>query len=178
MKKKTSYILILLVIVVCIVLDLITKVIFQNYFADDKESIVVIKDFFEFTYIKNTGAAFGWFGNSTVGLTIVSVVFVVMFFVYDYFSHSNSVWYVLGLGFIIGGAIGNLIDRVWLGKVRDFIFVLYNTGIFPAIFNVADIALVVGVIMICVYLLFLDKDAVFKVKNKGAKTNENDNDTI
>ena len=72
----------------------------------------------------------------------------------------------------LSGALGNMIDRIALGKVRDFIFVFYNTDIFPAIFNVADIFLVVSVIMICVYLLFIDKDAVFKFKVKEQKTDE------
>ena len=49
----------------------------------------------------------------------------------------------------------------------------YNTDIFPAIFNVADIFLVVSVIMLCIYLLFLDKDALFKFKGKETKTDEN-----
>ena len=86
-----------------------------------------------------------------------------------------SKWLAVALSLVVGGALGNLIDRVWLGKVRDFIFVFYNTDIFPAIFNVADIALVVGVIMICVYLLFLDKDAVFKFSKEGKDGKEDNN---
>lgn len=69
---------------------------------------------------------------------------------------------------VFGGALGNLIDRVANKKVVDFIFVFYETDIFPAIFNVADIALVVGMIMLVFYFLFLDKEAVFKPKHKDA----------
>ena len=75
---------------------------------------------------------------------------------------------------VFGGALGNLIDRVANKKVVDFIFVFYETDIFPAIFNVADIALVVGMIMLVFYFLFLDKEAVFKPKNKNEdKPDEN-----
>ena len=77
---------------------------------------------------------------------------------------------------VFGGALGNLIDRVANKKVVDFIFVFYETDIFPAIFNVADIALVVGMIMLVFYFLFLDKEAVFKPKHKDAgKTAEDKN---
>ena len=67
---------------------------------------------------------------------------------------------------VFGGALGNLIDRMANKKVVDFIFVFYETDIFPAIFNVADIALVAGMIMLVFYFLFLDKEAVFKPKAK------------
>ena len=77
---------------------------------------------------------------------------------------------------VFGGALGNLIDRVANKKVVDFIFVFYETDIFPAIFNVADIALVVGMIMLVFYFLFLDKEAVFKPKHIDAgKTAEDKN---
>lgn len=76
---------------------------------------------------------------------------------------------------VFGGALGNLIDRVANKKVVDFIFVFYETDIFPAIFNVADIALVVGMIMLVFYFLFLDKEAVFKPKHKDAGKTADDN---
>ena len=65
------------------------------------------------------------------------------------------------------GTVGNFIDRLALNYVRDFISFVFGTFKF-AIFNVADICLVVGVVMIVYYILFLDKDAVFK-KNNGKK---------
>lgn len=82
---------------------------------------------------------------------------------------------------VFGGALGNLIDRVANKKVVDFIFVFYETDIFPAIFNVADIALVVGMIMLVVYFLFLDKEAVFKPKKKvdgGEKSDKLADETL
>lgn len=149
MKKKTSYILILIIIAVSLAIDLVSKVIVQNYFSGDVDNIIVIKDFFEITYLKNTGAAFGWFGDSPLGLTIVSVVFLIAFVIYDYFSHSNNIWYILGLGFIVGGAIGNMVDRIFLGYVRDFL----NIHLFSFVFNLADLFITIGVICFVVYLI-------------------------
>ena len=83
-----------------------------------------------------------------------------------------SKWLLIALSLIFSGALGNFIDRILFQRVRDFIFVFYNTQIFPAIFNVADMALVIGVIMICVYLFFLDKDAVFKKKPQKGEIND------
>jgi len=149
MKKRTSYILMLLIIVVAIVLDLISKMIIQNYFASGNDDIVIIADFFEITYLENTGAAFGMFGNSTLGLTIVSVVFILLFFVYDIFCHNNSAWYLCGMSLVVAGAIGNLVDRIAFGYVRDFI----SIHLFSFVFNLADLFITLGVICFGIYLL-------------------------
>lgn len=165
MKKRTSYVLILIIVALCIAIDLLSKIIIQNYFAGDVDNIVVIKDFFEITYLKNTGAAFGWFGDSTLGLTIVSGVFIALFVVYDYFCHSNNIWYILGLGFIVGGAIGNMIDRIFLGFVRDFI----SIHLFSFVFNLADLFITIGVGCFVVYLL------ISFIKDAKEKKNAVDN---
>ena len=83
-----------------------------------------------------------------------------------------SKWLAVAVALVFGGAVGNLIDRFAFNRVRDFMYLFYNTDIFPAIFNVADIGLVVGVIMICIYLLFLDKDAILKRKPKTINESE------
>ena len=149
MKKKTSYIVISIILILSIAIDLITKLIIQNYFESGNDSIVVIKDFFEITYLKNTGAAFGMFGNSTLALTIVSIVFVVLFVVYDVFCHSNTVWYSMGLSLVVGGAIGNMVDRIFLGYVRDFI----SIKLFSFVFNLADLFITVGVMFFAIHFL-------------------------
>ena len=87
MKKRTSYIIIGITIVVGIILDLVTKAYFAEYFSIHSEDIVVIPNFFIFTFLKNTGAAYGIFGDSTVMLSIVSILFVITFIFYDIFNH-------------------------------------------------------------------------------------------
>lgn len=162
MKKRTSYLICALIIVISIVLDLLSKYLFASLFSSPREDIVVIPNFFKFTYLKNTGAAFGIFGENTTMLIIVSVIFVIAFILYDYFNHSNNWWYLTGISLIIGGAIGNLIDRLFLGYVRDFI----SLKIFSFVFNLADLFITVGVICFIIYLIIsMVKDS----KDKGKK---------
>lgn len=162
MKKKTSYIVGLIIIVVGIVLDLLSKYLFASVFATRSEDIVIITNFFKFTYLENTGAAFGIFGDSTLALTIVSVVFIIAFCVFDYFNHSNNIWYVLGISLIISGAIGNFLDRLFLGYVRDFI----SINLFSFVFNLADLFITVGVICFIIYIII---NIVKEAKEKGKK---------
>jgi len=164
-KKKTSYIIIAIIIVVGLVLDLVTKWLFAKYFATGNDDIIVISNFFKFTFVKNTGAAYGILGDNTLLLTIVSVVFVIAFAIYDYFNHSNNIWYVLGISFIVSGAIGNLIDRLFLGYVRDFI----SIRLFSFVFNIADLLITVGVICFIIFLI------ISMIKERKEKSNGMDN---
>ena len=167
MKKRTSYIIIATIIVVGIVLDLVSKKLFADYFLTHNNPIVVIPNFFVFTFVKNTGAAYGLFGDSTVMLSIVSIIFVVAFVVFDIFNHKNNWLYVFGIGFIISGAIGNLVDRLFLGYVRDFI----SIKLFSFVFNLADLFITVGVICFLIYMLVL---AIKERKEKNIDKNNNE----
>ena len=161
------YIVCLIVASGVLSLDLLTKYLaVKNQF-----NVVVIPNLLKFKLSYNTGAAFSFLGDKDwartffiVLTTIICVVLLTMF-IFSFIKNKNvSKWLMIALSLIFAGAVGNLIDRIFLGVVRDFIFVFYETEIFPAIFNVADVSLVVGVSMICVYLLFLDKDALFRKK--------------
>lgn len=103
------------------------------------------------TYYQNTGAAFSMLNEHTWILTIISAVVslvVVVAILKKGFSH----WFgSICLSLILGGAVGNLIDRAFLGFVTDM---FQTTFISFAIFNVADICVVVGGIALCVYLVF------------------------
>lgn len=149
MKKRTSYIVIASIIVVGVILDLVSKHFFAQYFESGNADIVVIPNFFIFTFVKNTGAAYGIFGDSTLAITIISILFIIAIIVYDIFNHSSSVWYMLGVGFIISGAIGNVVDRIFLGYVRDFI----SIRLFSFVFNIADLFITIGVISFLIYLV-------------------------
>lgn len=149
MKKRTSYIIIASIIILGIVVDLLSKHFFASYFENNGVDIVVIPNFFVFTFLKNTGAAYGIFGDSTLMLSIVSIVFIFVIVLYDIFNHQNGIWYVLGIGFIISGAIGNLVDRLFLGYVRDFI----SIRLFSFVFNLADLFITIGVICFIVHLI-------------------------
>lgn len=127
------------------------------------ESLPVIPGLFSLTYLTNTGAAFGllageqgvWRQIFFVGVAVVALTAIV--FLYRKLR-SVSAWYVIALGLIAGGAIGNLIDRVRLGSVIDFLDLYLGTRHWPA-FNIADSAITVGVAIFLIMNLFFDKSA-------------------
>ena len=111
--------------------------------------------FFRLTHVSNTGAAFGIFRGHSLPLTVVSCVGIALLLLYAFLFYRQfpqlDRWLAwTGLGLILGGTIGNLIDRLRLGYVTDFI----DFGFWPA-FNVADSAIVIGVIIFAYSLLSL-----------------------
>ena len=114
--------------------------------------------FFRLTYAQNTGAAFSiFFGKSDI-LAVVSLIGVILILAYNFLMYRRFPFLItrlnkIALGLILGGTIGNLIDRMGLHYVRDFI----DVGPWP-VFNLADSATVVGVIIFAVSLLFLTKN--------------------
>ena len=104
--------------------------------------------FLRLTHGTNTGSAFGLFQDQTLVLTIASVVAIGFVFLF-YRNDGGSTWLSwLTSGLILGGALGNLIDRVIAGKVTDFI----DVGPWP-VFNIADSSIVVGIIVLCASVL-------------------------
>ena len=170
-----SYIVCLITACVVLAVDLITK-----YLAVSTGfNFVVIPWLLKFKLSYNTGAAFSflsgkeWAMTFFIVITSITLLLIIGYFIFNIINKRKpSKWLLIALSLVFAGALGNFIDRITLGKVRDFIFVFYDTNIFPAIFNVADSSLVIGVIMICVFLLFLDKDAVFKRKKPQEKVKE------
>ncbi len=119
------------------------------------QSRTVVADFFDLTYVRNTGAAFGLFASvdSSVKAVLLNSVAVVVFLVvsaYALRSPHKSVRLQVGLALILGGAVGNLLDRVRFGYVVDFLDFAISGHHWPA-FNVADSAICIGV-----GLLFID----------------------
>ena len=100
----------------------------------------------------NTGAAWGIFSGQTIWLIVVSIIMIVVLFVFNNFVKNKNTFYSISFGFIIGGALGNLVDRISLNYVRDFIYLDFWPT-FP-IFNLADSFLCVGAVMLAVYILF------------------------
>ena len=165
------YIISAVIAVAVIALDQISKIIAENA----NVNAVIIPELLKFKLSYNDGAAFSFLSNVSWGqtffkiLTIIILIAVIGWVVYSIITKKSlSKWLLVAAALCFGGAVGNLIDRFAFDKVRDFIYLFYNTNIFPAIFNVADIALVFGVIMIIIYLLFLDADAVFKKTVKSS----------
>lgn len=138
----------------------------------------LIEGFLNIDYCENEDGMMGIFKNlpnSRLIFIIATVVILVGIFVYLFVSKNRGKWLNAALALIISGALGNFIDRIFLGYVRDMIHVIINIGgkeYFPYIFNVADMALVVGAIMLILDILFIDKDALIMTKKRRARMAE------
>ena len=142
-------------------LDLITKELAVEYLSDI-ERVILIPNYFDLTLVWNRGAAFGIFGQAPeyirklilIGASSVAAVLTIA---YAYLRNAKlSTFELVALALIAGGAIGNLYDRIFIGRVRDFLDVHIYSHHWPA-FNIADSAITVGIGLFVVYELFFRK---------------------
>ncbi len=120
-----------------------------------------IPGFLSLTHLRNTGAAWSLLEGKMIFFYVITVIVSVVIIYLLIKNYKKSIWYSVGLSFVLAGAIGNFIDRVRLGYVVDMLQTDFMN--FP-IFNVADSTLVVGVICIFIYLI-LDENAAKEGKN-------------
>lgn len=149
MKKSFSvknFCLVSAIVLFVLILDLLTKKLTDGVYNN-----TIINGFLSFHSAHNTGAAWSFMAGNTIWLIVISVVFLALIFIYNHFATEKNLLYYIAYSFILGGAIGNLIDRVFLGYVRDFIRADFMN--FP-IFNIADSFLSVGVVLFCVFFIF------------------------
>ena len=147
-----------------IVLDQLTKIIVDRTMPLH-HSIPIVDGFFSLTYVRNTGAAFGIFAGShegfrlpfLIGVSILAIGFILVMLKR---LRNDATGLVTALTFILGGAIGNLIDRVLHGEVIDFLDVYYSNYHWPA-FNLADSFITVGVTITLFYLVGAKGDDPF-----------------
>ncbi|MBP3432062.1 MAG: signal peptidase II [Clostridia bacterium] len=138
------------IIVAVVVLDLVTKYVFDAQLAGG-ETISVIPYLFNFKLVHNMGAAWGLMAGKQVFLVVLSIVFLAIFIFY-YIKEKNKSWLLtIAYGFLIAGCLGNMFDRIAFGYVRDFIQFAFWPN-FP-IFNFADVFLCVGVLLFFIYLI-------------------------
>jgi signal peptidase II len=109
--------------------------------------------FFRFTYSTNTGGVWGWFQNHTAIFTAVAIIVIIVILIYSRSRTAQSMLVKVSLGLLLGGSIGNLIDRIRFGRVTDFIDVGIGSHRWPY-FNLADSSMVVGVVLLIIYILF------------------------
>ncbi|MDI9491013.1 MAG: signal peptidase II [Bacillota bacterium] len=163
----------IMITLVIVLLDQITKYLIVNNLALD-ESIIVIKDFFSIHHIRNSGAAWGIFSDKSWGIHLLTIISLVasLFILYLIFINKIRPAQVL-LALILGGSLGNLIDRVRYNNVVDFLSFKFGTYYFPN-FNVADMSIVVGAICLAVYFMVKpDQLEQIRISHKAdQKTNE------
>ena len=154
-----------IIIAALVILDQVTKILVAGNMVL-YESIPVIPKLFSLTYIHNYGAAWGMFSEHRWVFLIITAAALMIMPIILYRYRKLHFLFGFSLSMILAGAIGNMIDRVFLGYVVDFIEAVFID--FP-IFNVADICVVVGAVLMAIYLIFLDK--TFFVDKPKSKPN-------
>lgn len=146
----------IIIILTIVILDQLTKYWAANY-LQPKGTITIIKDFFSFTYVENRGAAFGILQNQRWLFITLTIIICIGMMYYLHIDNNLNPILRISLYLVLGGAIGNLIDRIKNGYVVDmFHFTFIN---FP-VFNVADCFVVIGTVMLAYYLLFIEGKSI------------------
>ncbi len=159
MNRKTFYLLSISGSI--ILFDQITKILVQNRFQLH-ESIVVIEGYFSLTYILNPGAAFGFLADQNptfrmIFFAVVSVVALILLGVFFRETPEDDRMGLVAISLLFGGAIGNMIDRIRLGEVIDFLDFYIERYHWPA-FNVADSAITIGITLLILHVFIQNKE--------------------
>ncbi len=152
------------IMILCVVLDQWTKGLVVEKLAGI-DTYPVIEDIFHFTYVENRGAAFGMLADHRWVFMILSSVAIVAMLVWLFWEKPKSWWFRSATAFIIAGGIGNMIDRVRLGYVVDFIDCRF---IDFYVFNVADSFVCVGCGMFIVGAIYMEILEQRKKKEQAA----------
>jgi signal peptidase II len=132
-----------------------------------------IDGLFEITHIRNDGMAFGLLDEHRWIFIVASIIGICVISVYLFRFSSDNRFTKIGLALVIGGGLGNMVDRIVLGEVVDMIHVTIFNDFFPYVFNVADSCVCVGVGMAIVGIVY---DIIKEAKSKKTKdVGENDN---
>jgi signal peptidase II len=146
----------LFTVVVLVVFDQWTKWMVVHHLELNGPKITLIENHFDIVHIKNPGAAWGMFGEHTWALALLSFIASLVMILFFKKLAESRVSYAIALALIIGGTIGNFIDRAFLSEVTDFLSFHWYDSYFPA-FNVADSAISIGVFLYIIDSLLFSK---------------------
>ena len=160
-----------LISVAVVILDQLSKFIAVKYLMP-VSSFPIIKDVIHFTYVENKGAAFGMLQDQRwVFMVISTVMIAVLIFIMVKYKKYFHPLMLIGIAFVFGGGIGNMIDRTLLGYVDDFIdFTLINF----AVFNIAVSFICVGVGLMLLDVILKKSDLSFLDDKKSEKDTDNE----
>lgn len=142
---------------------------FQN------QSIKFIPGLINLTYFENNGAAFGMMSGQMTFFFIITAIIVPVVLIYLVKSVDENPILKISLALIFAGAVGNFVDRVALGYVRDMIDFAFMRF---AVFNIADAALTIGTVLLCIYILFIYKEPLkqtVKIEESTTKSEAEEN---
>ena len=144
----------IILVAILIALDQVSKYIIDNNFFEG-DTLGIITDFFHITYVKNRGIAFGMFQGKLDIISVATVIAIIAIIYYLYRDRNKMpILEKIGFNFILAGAIGNMIDRVARGFVIDMIDF---RGIWAFVFNLADVWINIGVLLILLEYFFDNK---------------------
>ena len=169
-----------------LILDQLTKYL-ARIFLQPVYSMTILGDFFRLTYVENPGIAFGFRIENKVFFTILSIIAVIVIFYYLFLLKQHPVLR-LAFALILGGAFGNLIDRFLYGRVVDFLdFEFFDINISPfsflffdfggyqmnrwPVFNIADIAVTTGMILIIINAIYNRKHLQKQLPDESPQEN-------
>ncbi len=160
----------IIIIFVCVGIDQLTKLFAINNLRDLADEIPVINKVFGLYYVENKGISFSML-SSKMALIIIITSIIMLILIYVMIRTPKTKYFMpfsIVLSVIVGGAAGNMIDRIFRGFVIDFIMLDFIN--FP-IFNVADIFVCVGLFILVILIIFMykDKDFDFIIPKKGEK---------
>lgn len=138
------------IIISIFLIDQLTKFLTINYLKDIGE-VAIIRNILHFTYVENRGAAFGILKDQKLFFIISTIIIIALILYYLYKNKNTYKLMGVGLSLIVGGAIGNLVDRIRFGFVIDFI----DFRVWP-VFNIADSAIVIGQILVIFIIIKYD----------------------
>lgn len=150
--------IIIILSIIFLIIDQITKILVVNSLVPG-ENIEIIKNIFSIIYTNNTGAAFSILLGKRIFLIVVAILIIGILLYYIKKNKVDGKLNIIAFSLIIGGSLGNLIDRIVRGYVVDFISIKLGSYNFP-IFNVADTLIVVGVFLLL-------------IENTGGNKNDN-----
>ena len=135
--------------IVFLIIDIISKLVVSKL-MDVYDSIVIVKNFFYITYVRNTGAAWSIFEGEVLGIVIISLMIISFIIYYISKQKIKTRLEKIGYSLILGGAFGNLLDRIIYGYVVDFLdFNIFGYD-YP-VFNLADSFIFIGVILFIIH---------------------------
>ena len=137
-----------LAVVLAVVDQILKYVVVQN--LKPVGTHVLIEGLLDFTYVENRGAAFGILSNQRWFFIIMTAILMVVILILLFRYHHHTMLTYLASALILGGGLGNMVDRVLLGYVVDYIHVSF----FPPVFNFADCAVVIGTASFVIHVLF------------------------
>ena len=140
----------IIISIILVIIDQITKLATVKYLMPVK-SLTLIDGILSLTYVENRGAAFGVMQNARWFFIIFTLAVIVAAFIYTFVSKQRDKTFLISVALICSGGMGNLIDRIFRGYVVDMIEVTFIN--YP-VFNFADICVVCGAILLCIYVLF------------------------